>query len=149
MKKLYALLLVPLLAVACIRVDQTPNEGSGEKPDDGIFIHITKGAGDAHEVLMALMLADKFSTSHDVLLYFDIDGIEMVLADAPNLEMDPFDPSDEIFRRLVDRDVTILACPACLEVAGNTENDLRKGVRLASKNEFFNFTDGRILTIDY
>ncbi len=150
MKKFSSLLLIPLLAASCIRVDQAPGEGRWENPpDDGAFIHITKGADHAHEVLMGLMLADKFSTSRDVLLFFDIKGIEMAVKGAPNLQMDPFDPSDEIFERLADRHVTILACPACLEAAGYDEGDLRRGVRLADKDDFFDFTDGRILSIDY
>ena len=149
MNKALLLLLVPLLAASCVRVEQAPAVADEEKKTDGVFIHISKGADNAHEVLMGLMLADKFSTSNDVLVFFDIDGIEMVVDGAPNLEMDPFDNSDEIFRRLVDRDVTILACPACMEVSGYSSNDLRDGVRLAEKEKFLDFTEGRILTIDY
>jgi predicted peroxiredoxin len=150
MKKAFALLLIPLLVASCIRVNQAPDPNDEhESVTDGAFIHISKGAADTHDVLMALMLADKFSTSNDVLVFFDKGGIDMVIEDAPNLEMDPFDPSDDIFKRLVDRDVMILACPACLEVAGYEKSDLREGVRIAEKEKFFDFTDGRILTLDY
>ncbi len=120
-----------------------------EPKTDGAFIHISKGSADTHDVLMALMLADKFSTSNDVLVFFDKEGIEMVTKDAPNLEMDPFDCSDEIFERLVNLDVTILACPACMKIAGAEKYDLRKGVKLAEKERFLDFTEGRILTLDY
>ena len=151
MKKTLVLLLIPLLAAACIRVDNpdSPGEHKQEKKTDGVFIHISKGAGDTHDVLMALMLADKFSTSNDVLVFFDKQGIEMVTKDAPDLQMDPFDGSDEIFERLVDQGVTILACPACMQVSGIEESDLRKGVKVAEKEQFFDFTKGRILTLDY
>jgi predicted peroxiredoxin len=150
MKKVFALLLIPFMTLSCIRVDTDSDSLSKqEKKTDGAFIHISKGADDAHDVLMALMLADKFSTSNDVLVFFDLKGIEMVVKAAPNLEMEPFDPSDEIFGRLVNRGVRILACPACLQVAGYDEGDLRNGVRLAEKEMFFDFTEGRILTIDY
>jgi len=150
MRKLFALLLIPLFTAACIRVNEAPKSTEGpEKKRDGAFIHISKGSEDAHNVLMALMLADRFSTSNDVLVFFDKQGIEMVVEDAPNLEMDPFDASDDIFQRLVDLNVTILACPACLKVAGYDEDDLREGVRIAEKEKFFNFTQGRILTLDY
>ena len=151
MKKVLALLLLPLLMSACIRVS-TEVDKLAEPDDpitDGAFIHISKGSADTHDVLMALMLADKFSTSNDVLVFFDKEGIEMVTKDAPNLEMDPFDSSDEIFKRLVDLDVTILACPACMKVAGMEEGDLREGVQMAEKEQFFDFTEGRILTLDY
>ena len=73
----------------------------------------------------------------------------MVVEGAPNLEMDPFDGSDEVFDRLLDRDVEILACPACLEAAGFDEGDLRRGVKIAEEERFFDFTEGRILSLDY
>ena len=150
MKKTIAFLLIPILAAACIRVDQAADDNKvAEKPTDGVFLHISKGSDDTHAVEMALMLADKFSTSNDVLLFFDKKGIEMVVKGAPDLEMDPFDGSDEVFDRLLDRDVEILACPACLEAAGYNEDDLRRGVKIAEKEHFFDFTEGRFLTLDY
>jgi predicted peroxiredoxin len=152
MKKVFVLLLVPLLMSACIRVNTEAEPATVAEPDpktDGAFIHISKGSDDAHDVLMAMMLADKFSTTNDVLVFFDKQGIEMVTKDAPNLEMDPFDASDDIFARLIDLDVTILACPACMKVAGVEETDLRAGVKVAEKEQFFDFTKGRILTLDY
>jgi predicted peroxiredoxin len=150
MKKVLAFLLVPLLMSACIRVNtESENLPEAEPPTDGAFIHISKGAADTHDVLMALMLADKFSSSNDVLVFFDKEGIAMVTQEAPNLEMDPFDSSDEIFKRLINNGATILACPACMEIAGVDESDLRAGVKLAEKEMFFEFTEGRILTLDY
>lgn len=150
MKRTIAFLMIPLLAAACIRVEQGPEtQAAPEKPTDGVFLHISKGSDDTHAVEMALMLADKFSTSHDVLLFFDKKGIEMVVEGAPNLEMEPFDGSDEVFQRLLDRNVEILACPACLQAAGYSEDDLRRGVKIAEKERFFDFTEGRILTLDY
>jgi predicted peroxiredoxin len=150
MKRIFTLLLVPAFLAACVRVEQAPETlVETEKPKDGAFIHISKGSEDTHAVLMALMLADKFSTSNDVLVFFDKQGIEMVVNEAPDLQMDPFDGSDAIFERLIDLDVEILACPACLEKAGYEEGDLRRGVKLAEKERFFDFTEGRILSLDY
>ena len=148
MKKLALLALAIFTAVSCIRVDNTSLPET-EPTKDGIFIHISKGAEDAHKVLMALMLADKFSTSKDVLVFFDMAGIEMVSNKAPNLELDPFDPSDEVFDRLLANGVTILACPACMKVAGVSEDNLREGISTAEKEMFFDFTEGRILSLDY
>ena len=150
MKKILTMLLIPLLLAACVRVEQAPETRvETEKPTDGAFIHISKGSEDSHAVLMAMMLADKFSTSNDVLVFFDKQGIEMVVTSAPDLQMEPFDGSDAIFERLLDRDVEILACPACLQKAGYEEEDLRAGVKIAEKERFFDFTEGRILTLDY
>jgi len=150
MKRIFALLLIPLLA-SCIRVetDSESLHDTDEKKTDGVFIHISKGEAHTHDVLMALMLADKFSTSNDVLVFFDKEGIEMVTEGAPNLEMDPFDSSDEIFKRLLANDATVLACPACMKIAGVEESDLRDGVKLAEKEMFLDFTEGRILSLDY
>jgi predicted peroxiredoxin len=149
MKKVLTLLVIPLFAASCLNVSTAEADHEDEEKTDGVFLHISKGSEDAHDVLMALMLADKFSTSNDVLLFFDKQGIELMVKDAPNVEMDPFDPSDEIFQRLVDLEVEILACPACLKKAGYTEDDLREGVKIAEKEKFFDFTEGRILTLDY
>jgi predicted peroxiredoxin len=152
MKKVFALLLIPFFA-ACIRVDNaepgSDYRSEQEKPTDGVFIHISKGADEVHTVLMALMLADKFSTTNDVLVFFDKDGIELLTEDAPNLEMEHFDSSDDVFKRLVNEGAHILACPACMKIAGVEEGDLRAGVKLAEKEMFLNFTEGRILTLDY
>jgi predicted peroxiredoxin len=150
MKKVFTLFLVPLVLSACIRVSTEAETAPEPEPKtDGAFIHISKGSNDVHDVLMALMLADKFSTSNDVLVFFDKEGIEMVTRDAPNLSMEAFDDSDNIFARLVELDVTILACPACMKVSGVEEGDLREGVEMAEKEQFFDFTEGRILSLDY
>lgn len=152
MKKLLFLFAVTMLSVSCIRVNENPVPQvnmSFEAETEGIFIHVKKGAAHEHEVLMALSMAKKFSEDYDVLMYFDIDGIEMLTKDAPNLEMEPFGSSDDLFDYLVDEGVTIFACPGCMEVAGISASDLRSGVTTAQKDEFFDFTDGRILSIDY
>ena len=149
MKKILVLSLMLVTLFSCIRVDNSIPPEEKPAPKDGAFIHISKGEAHAHDVLMALMLADKFSESHDVLVFLDLDGIEMVTKDAPNLLLDPFDPSDDIFKRLVSRDVTILACPACMKVSGISEDDLRNGIGIAQKEMFFDFTEGRILSLDY
>jgi len=150
MKQIIALLAMAVMAASCTRVDNPPAaHHEAEKKTDGAFIHISEGADEPHDVLMALMLADKFSTSNDVLVFFDKDGIDMVVENAPNLEMDPFDASDEVFARLLASGAEILACPACLKVSGYSEADLRDGVKIAEKERFFDFTEGRILSLDY
>jgi predicted peroxiredoxin len=152
MKQLTMLFALILMTSSCIRVNENPTPQfnmSNAAETDGLFIHVKKGAGDAHEVLMALSMAEKFSSDHDVLVYFDIDGIEMVTDDAPNLVMEPFGSSDELFAKLVNAGVTIYACPGCMAVHDIKASDLRSGVTTANKEMFFDFTDGRILSIDY
>ena len=152
MKGISIVLGLALMAASCIRVNENPTPQfnmSHIASKDGLFVHVKKGADDAHEVLMALSMADKFSSDHDVLVYFDIDGIEMVTSNAPNLVMEPFGSSDELFVKLIDAGVTIYACPGCMAVHGVNASELRSGVTVAKKEKFFDFTDGRILSIDY
>ena len=42
-----------------------------------------------------------------------------------------------------------LLMSACMKVAGVEEEDLRDGVQMAEKEQFFDFTEVRILTLDY
>jgi predicted peroxiredoxin len=152
MKHVLILLAVILIPFSCIRVNENPvpaMKASFLAEKDGIFIHVKQGPDEAHQVLMALSMATKFMDTHDVLIYFDIHGIEMVTKDAPNLEMEPFGSSDALFEKLIDEGVTIFACPGCMKVEGVSASDLRSGVTVADKDEFFDFTDGRILSIDY
>ncbi|HOI87840.1 MAG TPA: DsrE family protein [Lentimicrobium sp.] len=118
-------------------------------PRDGVFYHISSGPENPHKVLMALRQAVMMAEDKDVLIYFDIRGIEVVLNDAPDLSYPTFPTSMESLRALMDKGVTIFACPACLKAAGKSEADLMPGVVLAEKEKFFSFTKGRILTLDY
>jgi hypothetical protein len=52
-------------------------------PRDGIVVHITHGADDPHRLLMGLQMAAGMVETHDVLVYFDVKGVEAVLKDAP------------------------------------------------------------------
>lgn len=116
---------------------------------DGVFIHITAGPEDAHEVLMALKMATIMVESHDVLIYADIDAVHVLTTDAPKLTMEPFGSAQRLIDQLLASDVPIYACPGCLKAAGKTPTDLKPGIQVANKQAFFDFTDGRILTLDY
>jgi predicted peroxiredoxin len=107
------------------------------------------GVDDAHSVLMALQMASIMSADRDVIVYCDIHGIDVVLADAPDLTNAQFPSSQTALQELLDKGVPILACPGCLEAAGKSAEDLLPGVEVASKERFFDFTKGRILTLDY
>lgn len=43
----------------------------------------------------------------------------------------------------------LIACPGCLKAAGKTPADLAPGIQVADKKALFNFTKGRILSLDY
>jgi predicted peroxiredoxin len=139
---------VVLLIVVLLGCQNQMNQ-SQQKPKDGIFIHISHGADDIHRVLMGLQMAVLMSEDKDVLVYFDIRGIDIVLKDAEDFTYSHFPSSKTQLDILLSKEIPVLACPGCLKAAGKTENDLMDGISIADKNTFFNFTTGRILTIDY
>jgi predicted peroxiredoxin len=116
---------------------------------DGVFIHISRGPEDPHRVLMGLNMAHMMAEQHPVLVYFDIEGVRVVLNDAPDLSFAQFPSSRTQIPALLAKGVTLMACPGCLRAAGKTAADLMPGVLPAERERFFTFTGGRILTIDY
>ncbi len=123
--------------------------GHGPVKRDGVFVHVRSGPDDPHAVLMALRMATLMVNDRDVLVYFDLRGAQVVLNDAPDITFPPFDSSKAQLKALIDRGVPLYVCPGCLKVAGKKPEDLLPGVKVAEKEGFFNFTKGRILTLDY
>lgn len=119
------------------------------QPRDGIFIHVSHGTDEPHRVAMALRMAEIMQEQRDVLMYFDIKGIDACLKDAPDIQLTRMPSSKAQMQKLLGMKVTIMACPACLQAAGKTPADLVEGVQIADKDKFYTFTQGRILTIDY
>jgi predicted peroxiredoxin len=146
-----ALLTLALLALASCRPAPAIVEEPPPKPPprDGVFVHLSHGPEDPHRVVMALRMAELMSADRDVLVYFDIEGIRVVLKDAPDVSHGEFPSSRTELGKLLDAGVPLLACPGCLQAAGKTAEDLMDGVQVASKEPFFGFTEGRILTLDY
>jgi predicted peroxiredoxin len=120
-----------------------------EQPRDGVVVHISHGNDDPHRLLMGLSMASMMAEDHEVLVYFDIKGVEAVLKDAADVSYAQFKPLKAQLAELERKGVPILACPGCLKAAGKTPADLAPGVQVAEKSRFFSFTKGRILTLDY
>lgn len=139
------LILVGLAMVAGIAAMTAPEP----QQRDGIFIHVSHGTDDPHRVAMALRMAEIMEEQRDVLIYFDIKGIDVCLKSAPDIQLTRMPSSKAQVRKLLNRKVTIMACPACLQAAGKTPEDLAEGIQIADKDKFFTFTKGRILAIDY
>ena len=116
---------------------------------DGVFIHITEGYDDPYRVLMALKMASIMSEDKDVIVYLDIDAVEILVKGAEDLSLADFESAHTYIGQLTDHNVGVFACPTCLNIAGFTPDDLMDGVEVAEKELFFNFTEGRIITIDY
>jgi len=147
MRKLF--LFVFAFSVLGIQACKDDNNIKDEPVKNGVFVHISHGSDDVHRALMGLQMAVKMSEDKDVLVYFDISGIDLVLKDSKDYMFVDFPSSKTQLNKLLSKGVTVMACPGCLNAAGKTENDLMDGVKIADKNKFFNFTNGRILTIDY
>jgi predicted peroxiredoxin len=136
-------------ALICMSACSPATQAPETSPKDGVFIHITHGVENPHHVAMALQMARIMSEDSDVLVYFDIKGIEVVLKDSPDIIYAQFPGSKTQLAALAEKGITIAACPGCLKAAGKTEADLADGITVAEKSSFFNFTEGRILTLDY
>lgn len=114
---------------------------------DGVFIHLADD--DTHAILMGLKMAQIMAEDKDVLVYVDVEAIPAVLKNSRDLKKAPFDSSHTAIRKLLKKGVTIMACPGCLKAAGKTPDQLMPGIKVAEKDAFFNFTKGRILSLDY
>lgn len=147
MKKLfYSGLLLALM----LNLNATAQQKEGkETARDGMFIHISHGYDDAHRVAMALNMANMMAEDKDVLVYIDIEGVKFVLKDSEDIKHPAFPSAHESLQKLLDRGIGVYACPGCLKAAGKTVDELMEGVKGADKKAFFNFTDGRIITLDY
>jgi predicted peroxiredoxin len=154
MKKLLFLISLGFLLFACAP-ETTESEliDEQESPvvvNDGVFIHLSHGHEDPQRVLMALRMAEVMSEDKDVLVYFDIKAVHVVLKDAENITMEgDFPDSQGQLSNLIEKGIQLQVCPGCLKAAGKKPEDVMDGVGIADKEDFFNFTDGRILTLDY
>jgi predicted peroxiredoxin len=98
---------------------------------------------------MPLKMAVMMANDKDVLVYMDIHAVELLVKDAEDLNYSDFDSFQSYIKQLGDKNVGVYACPTCLKIAGFEPEDLMDGVQVAQKDKFFNFTKGRIITLDY
>jgi len=147
MTKMMVIAASVVIAAATIMV--SASNQPDQTPRDGVFIHISHGKEDPHRLLMALSMATKMADEHDVLVYFDINGIKAVLKDAEDISFEPFLSLKAALDTLRAKDAILMACPGCLKAAGKSHEDLVEGIQIADKTVFFTFTKGRILSLDY
>jgi predicted peroxiredoxin len=146
MRKIGLLLITGLMIVACDHPQPIPAE---EPARDGVFIHITEGYDDPHRALMPLKMATIMADDKDVIIYLDIHAVEFLVEGSEDLTFAEFQSAHAYINQLKGMNVGMYACPTCLKVAGLNPEDLIDGVQVAQKDKFFNFTEGRILTLDY
>lgn len=145
--KIVLLMLIAAGAVAGFTLKS--NTAKTPEPRDGIFLHISSGYDHPQKVAMALTLATKYTDSHDVMLFFDIKGVELLKKNSKNINMEHYATSFQAIEELLQKGAKIAACPMCLKKAGIEPNELIEGIQVAQKDMFFDFTEGRILSLDY
>ena len=84
-----------------------------------------------------------------MLIYNDIKSVELYVKGAKDLQYAEFESLQTYVKQLIEKNVGVYVCPTCLKMAGFTEADLMDGVKIAQKDKFFDFTKGRIITLDY
>ena len=155
MKSFYSLLFVALLTcISCGKITTPEISDLNTIPEyhkakDGVFIHVSSGYNNPQKVLMAVNLAAKMAESKDVALFFDVEGVMMLTKTSEDIEMANFMSLHKTLKKLVEMNVLIMACPMCIKKAGIDIMQLKTGVVVAEKEKFFNFTKGRILSLNY
>ncbi len=157
MKNLGLFIVAFLLIAACNQPEKKTTGmnhsahtvASADTVRDGVFIHITESYNDPHRVLMPLKMALMMSGDKDVLVYMDIHAVELLVKGAKDLNFADFESAQSYIKQLVDKKIGVYACPTCLKIAGFKPEDLMDGIQVAQKDKFFNFTSGRIVTLDY
>jgi predicted peroxiredoxin len=156
MKNIGLFIIAALMLISCNQNPEKKTSSSLEKTTeastpvrDGVFIHITESYNDPHRVLMPLKMATIMAADKDVIVYMDIHAVELLVKGAKDLTYTDFDSFQTYLKQLLDMKVGVYACPTCLKIAGFKPEDLMDGVQIAQKDKFFNFTEGRILALDY
>jgi predicted peroxiredoxin len=158
MKNFIFVALIAFLFFSCNQKPAQVDHASMMKSDtcctidsirDGVFIHITESYNDPHRVLMPLKMALMMSHDKDVIVYMDIKAVELLVKGAKDLTYSDFESAQTYIKKLSEMKVGVYACPTCLKIAGFKPEDLMEGVQVAQKDKFFNFTKGRIITLDY
>lgn len=155
MKTLNLLFIISVLALASCKNQEGADIAELVKVEergivnDGVFFHVSSGYDNPKKAVMALMLATKMSESYDVTLFFDMEGVKLLTKTAEDIQMENFMTAHEALDKLIEQKVQIMACPMCTKAAGIKPEDYKGGIIIAEKEKFFNFTKGRILTLDY
>jgi predicted peroxiredoxin len=98
---------------------------------------------------MPLKMATMMAEDKDVLVYMDIDAVKILVKGAIDVTLPEFESALTYIKMLSRMGVGIHACPTCLKVAGYSPADLMEGILIANKDKFFDFTKGKIITLDY
>ncbi|CEL94533.1 unnamed protein product [Vitrella brassicaformis CCMP3155] len=148
-----AAVAVAALIVGSVALHNDLVQRAKETATDGVMVHMTVGADEQHRVLMALSMANRMvDMGKDVIVFCDVDCPPLMAKDSENFMLEAFKANttkDGLIDTLVARGVPIHVCPGCLAKHGLSMEDVRDGVDEVDANEFFAFTQGRMLHFDY
>lgn len=124
---------------------------------EGVIVHIKSGPETAegkHRIVMALNIANMaLKKDRNVLVFFDVKGVSVPLKNSPDIthesHKDGFQSAKAGIRAVLDNGGRVMVCPTCLEAGGYSKEDMMEGVEEGNFDSFFNFTDGRIVTLDW
>ena len=116
---------------------------------EGLFLHITTSFDNPHRLLMPLKMATLMAQDKSVLIYMDIEAVKILVKNSKDITHPEFESAHTYINKLLEMGVEIYACPTCLKVAGYKIEELMDGIKPANKDRFFNFTNGRILSLSY
>jgi predicted peroxiredoxin len=148
MKKIFSFLFICTILFANTLFAQE-KDLKADTPRDGVFIHITESYDNPHRLLMPLKMATIMAKDKDVLIYMDIEAVKILVKGALDITHPEFESAHTYIKQLSSMGVGIHACPTCLKVAGYKSEDLMEGIIIANKDKFFDFTKGRIISLDY
>jgi predicted peroxiredoxin len=120
-----------------------------QQEKEGLFLHITTSYDNPHRLLMPLKMATLMAQDKAVLIYMDIESVKILVKDSKDIKHSEFESAHTYIKKLLELGVEIYACPTCLKVAGYKTEELMDGIKPANKDRFFNFTNGRILSLSY
>lgn len=149
MKTRISMLLIALLSVFALAGCKAGQEG--------VIIHIKSSPETSegkHRIVMGLTLASKaIDSGKKALVFFDVKGVTVPLKDSPDIthESHPgsFQSSKATIADILKKGGRIMVCQPCLKVAGHSKEDMMEGIEEGKVSTFFDFTDGRIVTLDW
>jgi hypothetical protein len=152
---LAVLLALSLAGESCPTDDDDDSVAEPDVERQSMILHVKTGTDqsetpEAHAVLMALTQAWKQAEAgRTVLVHFDLEGVQAAMADT-NLSYTSFLDSEELFEMLFTFDnVRVQACPGCVAALGCDISQLREGIQVGSPDSWWEFTEGRTITLDY
>ncbi|WP_432799661.1 hypothetical protein [Poriferisphaera sp. WC338] len=153
-KTYFAIILTTaIIALTFAALSITPQSLNAKtKQSDGILIHITSNIHTPEhqrKILTALNLAVTLADDHNVRIFCDAQGINLLLEENPSFNLPMLGSTNQLINQLIDKNVPIYASLASLQAQEYVPEQLQQGIQIAEKSHFFSFPNPRVITLDY